>query len=131
MKNQIRTIIFLSFFLSLGFLIGCPVGGRCSYKDYPGTVTVKEIVDPFSGKEVSSSGDKNGERLFIKFDFIADTGGNVPTKVQRISDSVQITREEKERSGVAVGKTYRTFASYIETGTCSPGPDVERFEKWK
>jgi hypothetical protein len=97
------------------------MGGKpCRYRDYPGTVTVKEVLAPA----------QQGDDELVTVEFDADSAAAAPKPVQHFSKRVSLAREQAEKMGLVAGKKYHVAASYIESGTCAPGPDLPQPEGW-
>lgn len=93
-------------------------GGPCQYKQYPGTVTVREVHASPAGDEV------------VTVEFEPDAGARW-ILTQRLIKEYQFPREKAEQKGFAVGKKFRAEARFIEHGTCSPGPYLAEPEEWQ
>ncbi len=140
MKKQLLSFI-LMLMLAGGLASGCSkssiannssvnneevTGGNCQYKDYEGVVTIKEIQRPSNANAAPGN---SQEKLSVSYSFKAE--GYAPESVRLISGKMELTQEEIDRKSIKTGKQFRTKASYIERGTCNPGPYLDDFEKWQ
>ena len=107
------------------FILGCNsnqemAAGDCSYKDYNGIVTIKSIeTDP-----------KSSDNLGVNYMFEAEDSNTI-SQVKRIPGTITLPKQIIEQKGIKAGKQFHTKASYIEKGSCEPGPTLDNFYNWQ
>lgn len=126
MRNYLGLTILMIGIAAGGVSTGCPVGGGCQYKDHQGLVTIQDIQRQSSEKSRSEPAD---EQLFVFYTFKA--GAEAPEPVSEFSESRLFTRREVEQRGIKTGRQFRAKASYLDRGSCNPGPYLVKPEEWE
>lgn len=124
-KLQPLSTLLLTTFLAVFFISGCKsnqetTGGDCSYKDYKGIVTIKS-TEPDS---------KSSDNLAVNYTFEAEDPAT-PAQAKRIPGTIALPKQIIDQKGIKEGKQFQAKASYIEKGSCAPGPTLDNFYNWQ
>lgn len=127
MKKQLVLSVLIFTVVAAGIMTsGCPAGGGCHYREYEGLVTVADI-DRRSGEDgAAGTGD---EKIFVSLTFKAE--GEAPAPAAAFSEDMQLTHAEVEQKGIKIGRQFRTRARYIDSGSCNPGPYLDKVDNWR